>query len=216
MPREKARAQEECVDNFMWNLGIAHTARVCVCVYVSSLLSKLLQKLFLSLFSLSFPCNSSQSPFNSSSITSFTLLNVSLSMPVFEISPQLMQFGRADVELTQESPSIFWGSLCLPEPIFKSLLLLRSGCWWRLRSNYEGQMSGEDTHIHAERGERGDWEEGRKRGEKGGRMDGWRTNQWGAALKKTSERAKQSKAIYIWRNNESDTELWMWWAVSGV
>lgn len=115
-------------------------------------------------------------------------------MPVFEISPQLMQFGRADVELTQESPSIFWGSLCLPEPIFKSLLLLRSGCWWRLRSNYEGQMSGEDTHIHAERGERGDWEEGRKRGEKGGRMDGWRTNQWGAALKKTSERAKQSKA----------------------
>lgn len=127
-------------------------------------------------------------------------------MPVFEISPQLMQFGRADVELTQESPSIFWGSLCLPEPIFKSLLLLRSGCWWRLRSNYEGQMSGEDTHIHAERGERGDWEEGRKRGEKGGRMDGWWTNQWGAALKKTSERAKQSKAIYIWRNNESDTE----------
>lgn len=115
-------------------------------------------------------------------------------MPVFEISPQLMQFGRADVELTQESPSIFWGSLCLPEPIFKSLLLLRSGCWWRLRSNYEGQMSGEDTHIHAERGERGDWEEGRKRGEEGG-TDGWMTDKPVRRGAEKDERAsEQSKA----------------------
>lgn len=49
------------------------------------------------------------------------------------------------------------------------------------------------TYMQSEGREETERKEERE-GRKEGRMDGWRTNQWGAALKKTSERAKQSKA----------------------